>query len=299
MWLDSQLSANLVSSLNASGAEESHGALWLSTDAEIAISARAGSRVLPHRVDEFFHATAAYGPGDTEYDHALTLVPEMAGELLAEAEARRREPRDDLLTKLVELEVEDGRRLTDDELAAVLFNLVGGGVDTTTGLTSLALYHLDEHPDLRRQLIEHPELLPTATEEFLRYFSVNETLSRTVTKDVELGGQHLERGDFVLISWLSANFDEKQFEHPERVVLDRSPNPHLAFGVGSHRCIGMHLARTMFQVLMRAVLERIPDYAVDRAGTQFYQGNPTLTGVVRMPATFTPGPVVGPPERPF
>ncbi len=247
---------------------------------------------------EFFHATAAYGPESPEYARGLALVPEMMAELLGEATARRQSPRDDLLTHLVQLEVEDGGELTDDELVAILFNLVGGGLDTTTGLTSLALYHLDEHPELRRQLIDHPELLPTATEEFLRYFSVNETLARTVTKDVELGGQQLARGDFVLFSWLAANHDEKQFECPGKVVLDRSPNPHLAFGVGPHRCIGMHLARTMFQVLMRAILERIPDYAVDRSATQFYRG-PTLNGVVHMPATFTPGPVVGSAERPF
>ncbi len=248
---------------------------------------------------ELFHATVAYGPGVPEYDRALARVPEMMSQLLALAESRREEPAGDLLTELVRLRVEDGRPLTDAEITSVLWNLVGGGLDTTTSLTSLALHHLDEHRDLRRQLIDRPELMATATEEFLRFFSVNETLSRTVTRDVELGGQQLERGDFVLISWLSANHDESLFERADEVVLDRSPNPHLAFGVGPHRCIGMHLARSMFQVLLRQVLRRLPDYEIDRSATRFYQGNPTLAGVVRMPATFTPGPVVGPPERPF
>jgi len=213
--------------------------------------------------------------------------------------ARRKEPRDDLLTALVELEVEDGRKLTDAEVGSVLWNLVGGGLDTTTSLTSLALYHLDEHRDLRQRLIDDPELLGRATEEFLRYFSVNETLTRTVTNDVELGGQQLCRGEHLMLSWLSANRDERQFERADEVVLDRAPNPHLAFGVGPHRCIGMHMARTMFQVLLRHVLTRIPDYEVDRAATQFYEGNPELNGVVRMPATFTPGATVGPAGRPF
>lgn len=248
---------------------------------------------------ELFHATVAHGPGNPEFDQALANIPSMLAELGEEAAARRTEPRDDLLTALVELRLDDGRALTDDELRSVLWNLVGGGLDTTTSLTSLALHHLDEHPKLRAQLIERPELLETATEEFLRFFSVNETLTRTVTRDVELGGQQLRRGDHLMLSWLSANRDEAQFERADEVVLDRAPNPHLALGVGPHRCIGMHMARTMFQVLLREVLARIPDYRIDREATRFYAGNPELNGVVRMPATFTPGSVVGPAERPF
>ena len=142
-------------------------------------------------------------------------------------------------------------------------------------------------------------LLDVATEEFLRFFSVNETLTRTVTRDVELGGQRLSRGDHLMLSWLSANRDASTFDRPDEIVLDRTPNPHLALGVGPHRCIGMHMARTMFRVLMRAVLTRIPDYEIDRGATELYQGNPELNGVIRMPATFTPGPRVGEAARPF
>ena len=191
------------------------------------------------------------------------------------------------------------RHLTEDELVSVLWNLIGGGLDTTTSLTSLALHHLDAHPDQRRRLVDEPELLGPATEEFLRYFSVNETLTRTVTCDAELGGQRLRRGDHLMLSWLSANRDARVFDRPDDVVLDRDVNPHLAFGVGPHRCIGLHMARTMFQVLVRRVLARLPDYVVDHEATQFYAGNPELNGVVRMPATFTPGPPTGPAERPF
>jgi cytochrome P450 len=181
----------------------------------------------------------------------------------------------------------------------VLWNLVGGGLDTTTSLTSLALHHLDMDTDQRAWLAADADRLVIATEEYLRYFSVNETLTRTVTRDVELGGQQLKKGDVVLISWLSANHDEAEFERPGDVVLDRAPNRHLAFGVGPHRCIGMHLARTMFQVIVRQVLRRMPDYRVDRDATRFYSGNPTLTGIVSMPATFSPGRREGPADRPF
>lgn len=247
---------------------------------------------------ELFHASVAYNPGEPQYDRAMARVPDIVAELLREASDRRARPRDDLLTRLVELEIE-GRRLSDEEVSAVLWNLVGGGLDTTTSLTSLALHHLDMDADQRAWLAAEPDRLVIATEEYLRYFSVNETLTRTVTRDVELGGQQLKKGDVVLISWLSANHDEAEFDRPEEVVLDRAPNRHLAFGVGPHRCIGMHLARTMFQVIVRQVLRRIPDYRVDREATRFYSGNPTLTGIVSMPATFTPGRREGPAERPF
>ena len=248
---------------------------------------------------EVFHAMVAHRPVEEEWQTAMAKVPAMMAGLLEEAEDRRRQPREDLLTELVQLTLEDGSCLNDEQVGAVLWNLVGGGLDTTTSLTSLALLHLAEHPEQRRRLADEAELMPLATEEFLRYFSVNETLSRTVTRDVELGDQQLAAGDAVLLSWLSANHDDSEFQSPEEVVLDRSPNRHLAFGVGPHRCIGMHVARTMFGVMVSEVLRRLPDYRVDTAAVRRYSGNPTLTGLVSLPATFTPGARTGPVERPF
>jgi cytochrome P450 len=250
---------------------------------------------------EVFHAMAAEditSPESANSERIQTLIGGMIEDLLAVVAERRNDPGDDILSQLLGLELEDGRRLSDDELIGVLWNLIGGGLDTTTSLTSLALYHLDSHHELRQQLLDEPELLAPATEEFLRFTSVNETLTRTVTRDVELGGQHLKRGDALMVSWLAANFDDKLFDRADQVVLGRSPNPHLAFGVGPHRCIGMHVARALFAVMMSEMLRRIPDYRIDREATSFYRGNPELTGVVSMPATFTPGPKAGVP-RPF
>ena len=196
------------------------------------------------------------------------------------------------------MRVDDNRPFSDAEIIGVLWNLIGGGIDTTTSLTALTMSHLDEHHDVRDRLINEPDLLAPATEEYLRYTSVNETLTRTVTKDVELSGQTMHRGDFLMMSWLAANFDESVFENPNDVIVDRSPNPHLAFGVGPHRCIGMHIARALFGVMMREILSRIPDFIVDREATKFYRGNPELAGVVVMPLSFTPGTARGIP-RPF
>lgn len=246
---------------------------------------------------ELFHATIARKPSDPEHQAAMARVPDMLAQLGEEAAKRRAEPRDDLLTALVELEV-DGRPLDDGAITSVLWNLVGGGLDTTASLTSLSLLHLAEHPDQRRRLVDEPDLIVAATEEFLRYFSVNESLSRTVSTDTELGGVPMAAGDRVLLSWSSANRDADHFVDPDTVVLDRTPNPHLAFGVGAHRCIGMHVARSSFRIMVREVLERIPDYEVSEP-VQHYAGNPTLNGLVHLPVSFSPGERVGPEERPF
>jgi cytochrome P450 len=226
--------------------------------------------------------------GGDEYDKAIAEVPAMLDGLLKFVAARRADPGDDLTSFLVQFEF-DGKRLDDTQLLDILWNLIGGGVDTTTSLTALSLLHLGTHPDLRRQLIDRPELYRTAADEFLRYCSVNKQLSRTVSRDVVLGGQQLRRNDRVLISWIAANHDEREFDRPGEVVLDRSPNHHVAFGLGPHRCIGAPLARVMFGVMVKGVLDRIPDYEIDLDGVHQYTANPTMTGLGKLPVTFTPG----------
>jgi len=242
-----------------------------------------------------FHSVMAAPQDSAEYAGAIAEVPAMMDGLLKFASARRADPQEDLTSFLVQFEF-DGERLDDTQLLDILWNLIGGGVDTTTSQTALSLRHLGTHPQLRQQLIDHPELYPTAADEFLRYFSVNQQLSRTVTRDVVLGGQRLRRNDRVIISWLAANHDEREFDRPDKVVLDRAPNHHLAFGAGPHRCIGSHLAKVMFEVMVKAVLDRIPDYRVDLDGVHEYLGNPSMTGLGRLPVTFTPGVSLGTPH---
>ncbi len=220
-----------------------------------------------------FHSVMAVPQDSPEYINAISQVPAMMQGVLDFAATRRAEARDDLTSFLIQFEF-DGQRLTDEQLLNIVWNLIGGGVDTTTSQTALTLLHLGTHPELRQQLIDHPELYRTATDEFLRYFSVNQQLSRTVTRDVTVGGQHLRKNDRLIISWLAANHDEREFERADEIVLDRSPNRHLAFGLGPHRCIGSHLARLMSEVMIRAVLDRIPDYRVDLARRPPIPGQP-------------------------
>jgi cytochrome P450 len=240
------------------------------------------------RYANLFHSVMAVSQDSPEYAEAIAEVPAMMQGVLEFAATRRAEAGDDLTSFLIQFEF-DGKRLDDAQLLNILWNLIAGGVDTTTSQTALTLRHLGTNPVLRQQLIDYPELHRTATDEFLRYFSVNQQLSRTVTRDVVLGGQTLRRNDRVVISWLGANHDEQEFERPGEIVLDRAPNRHVAFGLGPHRCIGSHLARLMSGVMVKAALDRIPDYQVDLGGVHEYLGNPSMTGLGKLPVTFTPG----------
>ncbi len=235
-----------------------------------------------------FHSVMAVPQDSPEYAEAIAKVPAMMEEVLQHTATRRADEQQDLTSFLIQFEF-DGKRLDDAQLLNILWNLIAGGVDTTTSQTALTLRHLGTHPELRQQLIDHPELYRTATDEFLRYFTVNTSLSRTVTKDVELNGQQLRKNDQLIISWLAANHDDKEFERPDEVILDRTPNRHLAFGLGPHRCIGSHLARLMSEVMVRAVLDRIPDYEVDVQNVRQYVGNPSMTGLGTAAGHLHPG----------
>lgn len=237
---------------------------------------------------DFFHATSSYEPTDERYRNAIAHQPDMWGELRDFAQFRRENPADDVTTALVSSPL-DGRMLSDDEVTAIMWNLVAGGLDTTTSLVSWGLHHLGTHPEDRARLIENPSLIPSAVEEFLRYYSPSETLTRTATRDVELGGRQIRRGDIVLISWVTANHDLGVFDDPDEVRIEREANKHLAFGLGGHRCIGSSIARIESELMLRDVLARIGDYEIDLDGFKPYPGNLLMTGVVSMPVAFTPG----------
>ena len=241
---------------------------------------------------DFFHATSSYEPTDERYLSAVAHQPDMWGELRDFAQFRRENPADDVTTALVSSPL-DGRMLSDDEITAIMWNLVAGGLDTTTSLVSWGLHHLGTHSDDRARLIDDPSLIPAAVEEFLRHYSPSETLTRTATRDVELGGRHIRRGDIVFISWVTANHDPAAFDDPDEVRIDREVNKHLAFGLGGHRCIGSSIARIESELMLRDVLARVGDYEIDIDGFKPYPGNLLMTGVVSMPVTFTPGPRTG------
>jgi cytochrome P450 len=234
-----------------------------------------------------FHILVTTRPGDPAHVRAETALAGVL-RLVADTVARRRhEPGDDLLSGLVTARA-DGRGLTDQEIVSIAQLIFFGGVDSTTALVTSAVHRLDTHAAERARLVAEPALLRSATEEYLRYFSPIHLNGRTVATDVTLGGCPLHAGDRLLISWAGANRDQATAAEPERVVLDRPDNRHLAFGAGVHHCLGAHFARMMFRVLLSALLEHVPDFRVDHAGAERYPSVGQVNGFSHLPVVFAP-----------
>ncbi|MGO9158785.1 cytochrome P450 [Mycobacterium sp.] len=214
----------------------------------------------------------------------ITTLREIADELIA---ARRRAPQDDLLTALVQAEV-DGERLTDDEISSFFNLLIIAGNDTTRQSTSHGMKALTDFPEQRAWLTADLDgRMPSAVEEIVRWATPIMTFRRTASRDTELGGQQITEGDKVVMFYASANWDTEVFHHPERLDLSRSPNKHISFGGGGiHHCLGGQLARRQLSATFRELLTRLPDIRT--------VGEPELgTGnffhtVLSMTAQFTP-----------
>lgn len=226
----------------------------------------------------------------------MAYLEQRIAELIVE---RRAQPKDDAISLLVQQRKADGSEFTDAELLSVIGIAVTGGVDTTTSLTGSVLVHLDQHPEMKQQLIDAPDLLIDGTDEFLRRYGSVTAMARTITVDTEIGGCPVNAGERLLVPWFAANHDPAVFSDPEEVRLDRDASRHLTFGIGTHRCPGSHLARAMFQEMIHQVLTRLPDYRVDREGVVGYASRGNHMGWDVIPATFTPGARVGNRVSPF
>ena len=188
-----------------------------------------------------------YGGGSVDayrrtFKEAFGYAREMATQ-------RRRQPRGDLVSRLVTSEV-DGQPLTDAEFCQLWLLLVIAGNETTRHLLSGSLLALAERPDQCAKLVADPALTPRAVDELLRWVSPIMQFRRTSTVDTELAGQPIRAGDKVVLYYVSANRDADVFTEPDRLDLSRRPNPHLAFGVGPHFCLGSHLAHLEAQTLL-------------------------------------------------
>ena len=174
------------------------------------------------------------------------------------AAERRREPSDDLVSKLVHAEI-DGERLSEREFDTMFLLLVVAGNETTRQAIAHGMLALAEHRDQWERLREDPELVWTAgADEILRWSSPVLHFRRTATRDVELRGQTIRAGEKVVVWYVSANFDEEVFEDPLRFDVGRRPNPHVTFGGGGpHYCLGAHLAKLEVQVMFDMLLPRL------------------------------------------
>ncbi len=202
------------------------------------------------------------------------------------AEQRRSHPEDDVMTSLVNAEI-DGEKLTQMEISSFFVLLCVAGNDTTRNSTSIAMHALTAHPQQRQLLTENlHEMLPTAIEEFLRWASPVITMRRTATRDTVFSGMQILEGDKVILFYPAANFDTRVFDNPNTFDLLRKPNPHLAFGGGGpHYCMGAQLARMQLKSIFTELLTRVPDLQV---GKPEFELNTIISSVKRMPCSFTP-----------
>jgi cytochrome P450 len=212
----------------------------------------------------------------------IALVGEMREYLIPLADARREDPRDDLLTGLVQAEHE-GSRLTHDEMISMVVLLLVAGNETTTTLIGNAVLELLAHPDAEKQLRENPALLPLAIDEVLRFSSPVQFDPRRATRTQVLHGVEIREDDFVLC-WLgSANRDEAVFERPDVFDIAREKNPHMSFGFGTHYCLGANLARLETKVAIGTLLSRTRSF--ERTGDEELplHESPVFRGVTALP----------------
>lgn len=204
---------------------------------------------------------------------------------------RRAEPTEDLFSILVHSEV-DGQRMSDDEIVMETLLILIGGDETTRHTLSGGTEALLRHRDQWDALVANPELLPGAIEEMLRWTSPVKNMCRTVTADTEFHGTQLRAGEKIMLMFESANFDEAAFENAHEFRIDRNPNSHLAFGFGSHFCLGNQLARLELKLMTERILRRLPDLRLaDGAEVPLRPAN-FVSGPEAMPVVFTPAPPV-------
>lgn len=217
-------------------------------------------------VDDFFNAQG------TERLEGITAA--MNAEIMAIIEARRVEPKEDLVSFLVKAEM-DGRPLNDYELLNICFLLVLGGLDTVTNMLTFTTHRLAQEPDIQKRLIADPSLVDAATEEGLRLFGVV-NVPRVVKKDVDLLGAPFRVGDMVLCTLPMAGWDDEKNDNPAVFDLDRKERHLLTFSTGAHLCLGHFLARSELRKMYRVWMEKIGEFRLAPDAQFHYRGGTVM-----------------------
>jgi cholest-4-en-3-one 26-monooxygenase len=226
----------------------------------------------------------------SEVDHEVTINAYLAFREYTQhlIDQRRREPTDDLLSVMTHAVI-DGEQLTDAEIIQDALLILIGGDETTRHTLTGGTAELIRNPDMHEALRADPDgLMANAVEEMLRWTSPVKNMCRQLTADTDYYGAALREGEKVMLLFESANFDEEQFEDPESFDIRRFPNSHLAFGFGTHFCMGNQLARLEISMLTRKVLERLPDLALASADALPLRAANFVSGLEKMPVVFTP-----------
>jgi cytochrome P450 len=239
-------------------------------------------------VEDFFRGFSGDPAGQEGMVKALDGIRDYWVAALAERRDDP-EPRDgDLASHLIHSTFDD-RPLTDAEMLDMLTVLVLAGLDTTRATLGYMFWHLANHPDDRRRLIEEPDLIPLAVDECLRYYTIIFGDGRKVTRDIEFHGCQLRKGDMVYGLVSGANRDPREYERADEFVIDRKANHHFGFAGGPHRCLGIHLARRELQLGVEEWLRVIPDFRVATNETLVERGGGAMMSLLSLPLEWEVG----------
>ncbi|MFD7054931.1 cytochrome P450 [Streptomyces mirabilis] len=219
---------------------------------------------------------------DVDVAAALGHVPELFDYLREHIVERRRKPREDLLTKLIEAEI-DGARLSENAVMNFATELLIAGHTTSSAALGNMVLCLDAHPEQMARLRDNPGVAPAMFEETMRFLGPIAGSARATVADVELAGVDVPKGALVRLWLAAANRDERQFARPEVFDPDRDPNPHLGFGRGIHFCIGAPLARLESRIAMNALLDRFPQLRTDPDRPAEFRRSEDVLGVTKLP----------------
>ena len=235
-------------------------------------------------------ATAASLTGTPE---AAESLPKLAGWIF-QFMAKRREtgPVGDVVDAVMAAEIE-GRPITDAEAVGTIHLLILGGLETTAGVLGMAMQRFCAQPEIPELLRKDPSRIPDAVEELLRMDGSFICIGRTARHDAEIDGHQIAEGDKVIMYWASADRDEGEFDRPDDFDIDRSPNRHIAFGAGPHRCAGSNLARMNLRIAFEEIVERLRDVRLQPAGEDPEWHSTFNRAPLSVPITFTPGPRIG------
>jgi cytochrome P450 len=204
------------------------------------------------------HSTSGTGePSPEVLEVGIALFTYLQGHI----EAKRAEPSDDMLGRILALDGDEA--WTDEEVLGLCFLFTLAGLDTVTASIGFTLLHLARNSELRRRLVADPSLVGPAIEEILRLELPAPTTPRVTVEDVEVGGARIPAGSTVMVCLATANRDGERFEHPDDIDLAQADRGHLSFGGGIHRCLGSHLARRELRLVVEELLRVIPDFEVE------------------------------------
>ncbi|HLW69653.1 MAG TPA: cytochrome P450 [Candidatus Binataceae bacterium] len=235
----------------------------------------------------FFSWTWALSHGSfTDPEAAGVKIKEMYAYFEKVIEDRRANPGEDVLSRVVQAKI-DGDYLNQTELLGFCTTLLLGGIDNTSKLIATALWRLAWDLELRHRLTRDPRVIPTAIDEFLRYYAPA-SVGRLIKEDVTIADVPMKAGQYAMLMAPIANRDPRVFPYPDTLIADRSPNKHLGLGTGIHRCLGAHVLRVESKIVLEEFLKRIPEFELDRSQPSEWAAG-QVAGMGTVPIVFEPG----------